>query len=496
MENYGQQLKSRGATLETDASPATRLSQRPASSQGGGAHYENLGSDFGKKPARGRSRAPSAPRHLPVKGTSRHGSVTLVGFTDDDDAGVDSSDDEIDFLSGSSRHGSVELDEPKRQLRRSNRSNAALAIDHHQTDPEYHTIDLTKMKIPKKYTAAPNPGTKHIYVKDPTPGPSSSSRPAGRAAKIPLAEHSRNRPRTRQFPNTSDDCEDEIVKGQGNDADRTPRPSRPVPRPVNKASKCNLVKSQTVPHLNVQSSQEKTSQPLSRSQTVNDIVKPTTLVISDSSSDDPEPLMPKLRSSGRSMGGDKIKRKTRAQNSAFPVISPLSEARYDRNTGPVAPSKSCKDKGKGKTTARAETIDNPFPLSSPVRTPRRSAPSSFPTISPLSSPTFPRATPTRVRANQLGGRLKTTVLSSSEDDDEPRRTIRPFPMDTQVLASIGRYSPASQQGTPDNGEESRGEVHGKKRRRESSQFDLSFDLDSDDDSEWMHPFQLAVYDAY
>ena len=88
------------------------------------------------------------------------------------------------------------------------------------------------------------------------------------------------------------------------------------------------------------------------------------------------------------------------------------------------------------------------------------------------------------------------MLSSSEDDDGPRRTIRPFPMDTQVLASIGRYSPASQQGTPDNGEESRGEVHGKKRRRESSQFDLSLDLDSDDDSEWMHPFQLAVYDAY
>ena len=109
MEIYSHQLRSRGTTLDTDASPITRLSQRPPSSQPQPtvADFEDFGSAFGRSSSRSQSRA-LTPSHAPAKRGASRTSTSIRSDWSDYDATAESSDDEIDFLSGSSRHGSAD----------------------------------------------------------------------------------------------------------------------------------------------------------------------------------------------------------------------------------------------------------------------------------------------------------------------------------------------------------------------------------------------------
>ena len=498
MEGYGQQLKCRGTTLDTDASSATRLSQRPLSSQPGGVQFEDFGSDFRRASSRPRSRAPSVSRKLPKPPAPRDGPGVIIDFGDDGGAGTESSDDEIDFLSGSSRHNSAEPEKAKTMARPRSASRPTYAIDRHQANPDYKSIDLKSFKIPKK-SAAASASTSHTPVASGarskahdasssssraprrTPSQSLSSTESSKddwAKKVPLRERSPNRSRRPLTPPLEVMDKDEQRTGQCKDADRTPRPSRPAPRPVNKCARSSLGKSQTVPDLATRPSQEsEPSQPLSRSHTLQGFpVSP--LVTSDSSSEDLRSLMPKKRIKKRARG----EMENRDKDNPISALSPLSSQTRCRSNSPeVECLLSFTANGKGK--ARADPIGDLSPLASPVRSPRKSAPASFPTISPLSSPRHDAA-PSETKAGRQPGSRPRSILASS-DDNTPRKGIRPFPMSTQVLASIGRRSPHNKRNTPDNESKDDGGIDKKRLRQGQVPFKLNVDSDSDEDGKYM-----------
>ena len=465
MEDFTQRLKSRGATLDTDASSVTRLSQRPGSSQTRGAAFQDFGSDFGL------SSRPAHSRSTPTHRTQTHKSGKGIAISFDDDF----SDDEIDFLSGSSRHGSESPEKPRRPSKRPTINAAPLpvVIDHHQADPNYKAIDFKKVKIPKKSAAASSTAqtpenSQESRATESGAGPSSSrpqssSRALGlvsdkglRRKKTPLRERSPNqdRSRTRRSSTPVSDA-DQRDKRSLKDMDETPRPSRVVPRPVKKGGRSSLGKSQTVPDLGALSSQDK-GQPLSRSQTVQDFIH-----ISSEESD-----VPRMDASRSGQG-----KGSRAKGSdPFASLSPLS-----------------KHKGsKGKEKERVDPISGLSPLTSPAGKTRKDPLTSFPMPSPLSSPCSKRSSRSPdVQRKQAPSQRKSAVLSSSEDDEPPRRTLRPFPMETQVLASIcGSSSVGERPILGGDGEDFTG-TYRKKPPRESEHLSLGGDSDSDEDSAYM-----------
>ncbi|KAI0741663.1 RTC4-like domain-containing protein [Daedaleopsis nitida] len=469
MEAYGQNLRSKDRTLDTDPSPATRLTKRPILS----ARKENMFEDFGSDFA---SRQNRATRNLPKAcDASRKGS--RVAFSDYDD-----SDDEIDFLSSSSRHSSESPTKPKSSKSATIAEPVPVVIDRHQADPNYRALDFKKMKIPKKTsasssTALASGASNERRTKVHGAGPSTSQpvtqprshRPATSPVqheqafpkkKLPLRERSPNQDRSRigRQSNTPQERED-LRKERMRDMDKTPRPSRPVPRPVNKG-RGSLGKSQTVPDLGSHSSQENDhSRSLSRSRSTQDIIH----ILGSSESDSPGTNAPKKGANG----------KAKATSDPFDMISPLSsqtdKGYTEQNVGNA--------KGKGKE--RADPIGALSPLSSPGRFAHRSAASSFPMPSPLSSPASRQSdfTP-RVKGRVSSSQKYDTVAGSSEEEDEgPRRILRPFPMETQVLASIRNPSPAD---SPDRPADRSG-TYRKNVRTNTSTFDFDDDFDDDDD---------------
>lgn len=477
MEGYHQRLKSRGATLDTDASPATRLSQRPGSSQTAGAAFQDFGSDFASRNRASQSRPPSKSRIQSGKGAT-------ISFHDD------FSDDEIDFLSGSSRHGSESPEKPRRATKPAAAAGSSLPviIDHHQADPNYKAIDFRKLKIQKKSStvssAAQTPeNSQESNARDSGAGPSSSRLQASARAvdnatakgaqkkKTPLRERRPNQDRSRTHrpstPVSDRDKRDKPVKNM----DETPKPSRPAPRPVKKAARSSLGKSQTVPDLGAQSSQEK-NQSLSRSQTAHEIIR-----ISSDESDDEKTTPPKTA---------KGKGKAKASD-PFGTLSPLS-THVKRQDG------EGKARGKWKGMERVDPIGTLSPLSSPARKKRKDPLTSFPIPSPLSSPgSRHSSSPPHAKAKQSSSQRKGMIGSSSDDDeDAPRRALRPFPMETQVLASLFRSSPAGKRVTLDSDGEDHSGTYRKKQRRASERLSLGSDSDSDDDSAYMRLYSQCM----
>ncbi|KAI0695339.1 RTC4-like domain-containing protein [Cerioporus squamosus] len=243
--------------------------------------------------------------------------------------------------------------------------------------------------------------------------------------------------------------------------DVTPKPSRPAPRPVKKAARSSLGKSQTEPDLGGHSSQEK-SQPLSRSQTAQEIIR-----VSSDESDDERTDAPKT-----AKGKGKGKGKT---YDPFGTLSPLSThvKRHDSEG-------QARSIGKGKE--RADPIGTLSPLSSPARKKRKDTLSSFPIPSPLSSPgSRHSSSPPRGKPKQSSSRRRGVIVSSSDDDEAPRRALRPFPMETQVLASIRPSSPVGKRASLDSDGEDLSGTYRKKQRRDSERLCFGDGSDSDDD---------------
>ncbi|KAI1793474.1 RTC4-like domain-containing protein [Ganoderma leucocontextum] len=505
MESMIHRMKSKGTTLDTDASSATRLSQRPKSS---GVTFEDFGTSFGKISSR-TSAASTSRRPSKKPGPSSKGVV--IEFMSD----AESSEDEINFLSGSSRHGSESPKKPKktgkratsiaRSIEASPSPTVSLVIDRHQADPNYKPIDFSKMsfrKTKKLDASASNqtPGSsQESRSKDYDIG-SSSSRPARSLSRpnnpvdlpnapekrkaLPLRERTPNqdRPRSRR-PSPPPPQEKGVArKEQDKDADKTPRASRVVPRPVNKGNRSSLGKSQTVPDLRP-GSQEKgweRSQPLSRSQSTHELAgtHSAPIQVSDDDSDGVKTDLPRRKANGkaRDTGNGRQGPATRADRDiiSFPDLSPLSSQ--------VAVRERTRDKGKGK--AREDPIG--ARLNSPsFRKRNKHDLATFPMLSPLSSPasrsgSSPPPSSSSMTRNKLPGKRKNVVVSS-EEEEEDERQLAPFPMATQDLESLRRASPAVKRTTPEGGLEGESGTYKKKRRRDSEKFSLDFDSDSDDD---------------
>ncbi|KAI0369107.1 hypothetical protein BV20DRAFT_411013 [Pilatotrama ljubarskyi] len=298
MEGFNLELKAKGTSLDTDSSPATRLPQRPRKPQG--AAFEDFGSDFARRSAprsASQSSQASQGRSKPMTkqpSSSKQASSskpTIIDFSSD------SSEDELDFLSSSSRHGS---ESPVKLWKRPCKEPAIrtadapvpLAIDHHQTDPEYKPLNFKTYKIPKKSSsassAAATPQASQSQASGSAAGPSSSAAhslprrppatsssenprnepgPSNRKGRDhPLRERSPNQDRARPsrksyLPSWDNSDEEDTDKGKGKDADRdsdkTPRPSRPpAPRPAYKGAPGKVGKAQTVADIQLSSSQE------------------------------------------------------------------------------------------------------------------------------------------------------------------------------------------------------------------------------------------------
>ena len=478
MYSYNQHPKGRGQTLATDASKATRGPQPMTNA------FEDFGSDF-KRASQSRSKPASSQTAAPGKGKG-----TAITFNDD------SSDDEIDFLSGSSRHGSETPQRPRRTSKAPTAAEVPVVIDRHQADPNYRAIDLKKMKIPKKKNAAQTPENSQ-ETRSPTSGAGQSSHPhppprsgsravssaepekAKQRKKVPLRERSPNQDRSRpRLQSTPPREKGDHRKAQVKDSDMTPRPSRPAPRPVNKGARSSLGKSQTVPDLGVSSQEQDRSQPLSRSQSTRDVIT----IPSSSESDAPQP-----KEKRRGVYGKAKDKASKGNADPFRDISPLSshiDKKKDAHD-PEERSTRSKGQGKGKGKERADPIGALSPLKS-SRSARKSVPSSFPMLSPLSSPAT-RHSSSPSRRNAANSQRKGSPMSSSDDEDDrrPRRGLRPFPMETQVLESIRNGAPTKLRTESDSSEDEPTGTYRKSRRRDSGKHTMDADSDSDDGSAYM-----------
>ena len=527
MESMIHRMKSRGTTLDTDASSATRLSQRPKPTRGTGATFEDFGTSFGKRaPQTKVAVASRRPSRQPDPGSSSRG--VAIQF----DSDGESSDDEINFLSGSSRKGSESPKKPKKIGKRATstaRSIASspsppvtLAIDRHQADPSYKPIDFTKMSFRKnKKSDAPSSSQTPESSQESRPkefeAGSSSSRPARPPSRsndiidlsntpkkkktIPLRERTPNqdRPRSRRPSPPPPRERGDARKEQDKDADKTPRASRVAPRPVNKGNRNSLGKSQTVPDLRP-GSQEKgreKSQPLSRSQSTHDLVgtHSAPINVSEDDSDGVKTDVPRRKANGKPQDTRKGRQGPAARAdrdiNPFPNMSPLSSQTAIRER------ERTYDKGKGKQR------ENPIStlLKSPSFRKRKDDSVAFPVPSPLSSPASRSGSPplppplSSTTRNKLSV-VRKNVVMSSEEEEEDERPLAPFPMATQDLESLRRASPAVKRTTPDGGMEGDGGVYKKKRRRDSDKFSLNFDSDSDEDSAYMRPLISLLHPKF
>lgn len=435
METITRDMNAKGVNLYSDSSAATRLSQRPSQAQG--MPFEDFGSDFSSR-SRTTSRTSQPPRGK--RASSKQASSSKKTIID---LSGDFSDDELDFLSSSSRHGSESPAKPKERRRKEDLRLPAdpvpIAIDRHQTASDYRPLDLKKMKISKKSSATSSAtatpkntqgnhlsgtsGSSSSALSSAKPPASSSTRQTenqtGRPkseGKRPLRERSPNqdrpRPRNPHLPPWDNSDEDSEV------VEKTPRPSRPAPRPVYKGAAGKVVKSQTVADMQPSSSsQEKTTkekaQPVARSQSLVDVLN--SLQEQDANS-------PRVSTSNSKPNGKVI-----------------TKSKAEKDTK-AAPSR----KEKGKQRAKVDPISALFadrspPPSSSDRASVRKHLSDFPMPSPLSSPITHRAS-SPPRTSQ--SRSHRVVLSEDEESETGGRSLRPFPMETQMLESLHRVSPA------------------------------------------------------
>lgn len=449
MENYNRHLKASGKDMYTDSSPATRLPQRP--SQRKGVAFEDFGSDFAQRPKRSSS--------------SKHAVIELG----------DSSDDELDFLSSSSRPGSESPVKPKKHRKTpaaetlTTDARPPIAIDHHQADPNYRPLDFKKLKITKKSSAAAsNAATPKASA--PVAGPSSavpsSTRIDNIAAAIneakrradrqeekaarPVRERSPYQDRTnsrKSYLPEWDNSDDE------KDAEKTPRPTRPAPRPAYKGANSKMAKSQTVADMQSTASQEmdkgkqkEKAQHVARSKTLQALAK-FPLSFSDDDASPPRSAVTKA--------------KVRAKEGAR--LKPTEN---------IPPHNKTKDKGKQRENDPIGAIfGDESPQRSPVQRARKRTPSSFPMPSPLSSPSAGRASSPPRQSQTKSHRV---VVSEDEGSETGGRSLRPFPMETQTLESLKRVSPAKRSTAGSDAEATAGTS--RKRPRRSSPDKYAYSL--------------------
>ncbi|KAJ8473086.1 hypothetical protein ONZ51_g8079 [Trametes cubensis] len=454
METITRDMNAKGVNLYSDSSSATRLSQRPSQAQG--MPFEDFGSDFSSR-SRSTSRTSQPPRGK--RASSKQASSSKKTIID---LSGDFSDDELDFLSSSSRHGSESPAKPKERRRveemRLPADPVPIAIDRHQTASNYRPLDLKKMKISKKSSATSSAtatpkntqgnhlsgtsGSSSSALSSAKPLASSSARESGNQAGRPKSEGKRPSPRA--------DEDSEVVE-------KTPRPSRPAPRPVYKGAAGKVVKSQTVADMQPSSSQsqEKTTkekaQPVARSQSLVDVLN--SLQEQDANS----PRVSTLNSK--------------------PNGKVITKSKTERDTK-VAPSR----KEKGKQRVEVDPISALFadrspPPSSSDRASAKKHLSDFPMPSPLSSPITHRAS-SPPRTSQ--SRSHRVVLSEEEESETGGRSLRPFPMETQMLESLHRVSPAKRSNVGSDVEQD--DKTYRKRPRRSSPDKYAFFAFNGDDS--------------
>ena len=500
--------KSRGTTLDTDASSATRLSQHPKpSSQSTGVTYEDLGSDSSRKSSNAR---PSSPSHEASKQRISSTSGVTIQFSDSD-----SSPDELDCLPqcSSSRNSSMSPRKSKRIVKRgasiardtSPSPSPVVVIDHHQANPNYKPIDLNKLKIPKKKKKADDAsssqtpensqneetGSSSSRATPPLPrmnARAGSSSEASKARAQPLRERTPNKDRSRPIRSASlrEREKDAATRReeQGKDVDKTPRPSRIVPRPVSKGSRNSIGMSQTMSDL-LPGSQDKgsmESQQLSRFQSTQEFAGTFSqpIQVTDGDSDGAKTDVPRRKPNVKAQGQSKGKGKGR-QGDDLEAARDINQSPF---LSPLSSQTDARSPEKGKESARDDPIDQL--LNSPSFRGRKANTVGFPALSPLSSPVSRRVSPpllapSRAKLKRNVGKARTTVVSSSEDDNEGRQ-LAPFPMATQVLESLRRVSPAAKRTTLANSIEDECMVYRKKRRRYSEKFSFDADWDSDDES--------------
>ena len=421
----------------------------------------------------------------------------------------------MNFLSGSSRNGS---DSPKKLQRVGKRATSTtccieappsppvtLAIDLHQADPSYKPIDFTKMSFrknkkldasqesrPKEFEAGWSSSRPPRLLPRPNDIVDLSNTPKKKT--IPLRERTQDqdRPRSRRQSPPPPRERGDARKEQDKVADKTPPPraSRVAARPVNKSNRNSLGKSQTVPGLRP-GSQEKgreKSQQLSQSQSTHELVgtHSTPINVSEDDSDDVKTDVRrrvangKTQDTGKGHQGPGPAARAKRDINPFLNMSPLSSQAAARER------ERTYDKGKGKQ--REDPIGT-F-LKSPSFRKRKDDSEAFPVPSPLSSPasrsgSLPLPPPSGTTRSKLRA-VRKNVIMSSEEEEEGKRPLAPFPMAAQDLESLRRVSPAVKRTTPDSSMEGDGGMY-KKRRRDSEKFSLNFDSDCDEDSACMRP---------
>ncbi|OBZ73608.1 hypothetical protein A0H81_05976 [Grifola frondosa] len=417
-------------------------------------------------------------------------------------AGDSSSEDEINMLTGSSRHSSrSSIKEERKQRTKTEggtvKDNPAHTIDAHMKDPRYKpteeviaTLKFKKTKLAMDgLTSSTSTEAGNFRTRDTPParvaGPphvdSKSKRYVTDNDTTPQRIRSYVDPTKRHDPpryNHSQTSRVSVVSnnGEGDKCDdaRTPRPTRPAPRPAYKGAQ-KASSARPFPPISPLGSAKCKGKDADGHERTG---------ISQNIPDGVSPLVSRKGSSSQGGSwangvGKKIKR-----SNPISAISPLSsQPKVQSHRGCIATS--------------LDPIGNMSPLSSKAKGKKKAGlkPQSFPTISPLSSPLqkndsrTARRKPSGSSQKSSSGRSRARMVIISEEGSETTsdedmqstrsaRRIRPFPMETQLLESIGQ-SPAKRSSP----EESDGESRDRKKRREEPSPPLAELLLDDDASD-------------
>ncbi|KAI0955259.1 hypothetical protein AcW1_006890 [Taiwanofungus camphoratus] len=526
MEDMITAQKLNGTDLYSDTS--IRMRERPKKGpQLSGRNFEDLGSDFAEKALRGsqnRTRSqvstfkPSGPRVKSGK-FSKINSRSNVLHLEDEQI---SSEDELDILSGpSARHESPPSRKEKISVSKDPNLeegaivNGAYHAYHKDFKPNKLTLSFKKIKRSENKTrsdsrtvessASSSTAAQSSKLRDPLPQPrptpkAVSPRPAPihvDAQKKTDSEGSNAKPTVCDRPNTRNLPLHELSPNQGRPASplslhpdeadsslMTPRqnaPERPKPRPMHRGA--HKPQRQEFP------------------------------LLSPLVSDD-EREGEKGKETGR-----RGQRRTVCQ---FPTLSPLTDGKGSQTKvnmfpalSPLTSGKSSQMKGiaSGESGRKERDQSNPFKNLSPLashsqnrisqtkKTGKAKTGSAFPALSPLSSPLEKsQARGKRTKApfqqnKRSKGKGRAVVISSEDDDVDDsdrddtilpslsRYKVQPFPMETQVLESIG-HSPGKRASEEDSeGEGDAGLRRERKKRKADPNEILAELLRSDDMSD-------------
>ncbi|KAH9924827.1 RTC4-like domain-containing protein [Amylocystis lapponica] len=498
METMVSKLRQKGTTLASDASSEVRLQTRPKQSQSGGTDFADLGNDFtAKRSSQTRSGSQNTRRSPPNSQPKPRPKPKLgISAMPLEELDIISSDDELDFIPRSSSQSVTCSPSATRAMKQ---TKAPVKIDNeiakgevvdgvfHEYHDNYKPKKLPNFKKIKKITDGETPP-----ASQPKPPPA-PSRPQASGSKThislspsppppppPKATSSRPIPRRRQV----------AVNDDGDDDDEH-SPTRPTTRTCVRRDKAKV--NQAPLHELSSNGSRPSSQITLRDD--DDIMK--TPRPSATTSQRPRPR-PAYRSAQA------------AKPAAFPEQSPLVA---DRGKGkdkgkeamaatgqdfpaPESPGKGKASLGKAKGKAKATESINPIahlsPLSNKVstlsRTSSKASVAAFPDISPLSSPAG-REKLQRNRAKAQGSsqakRARAVIISESDTTDEEVPMLAPFPMETQMLESIGQSPNGKRASEEDSEEESdTGTRRQRKKRREDPHEILAKLLHSDDMSDF------------